>query len=243
VSAPAAGKDRSPADVSVIIPTLNEALALPILLDSLAAQTVQPREVLVVDASSQDATVAVAERAGARVIPGGGRPGFSRNLGAKQAVGEWLLFLDADVRLPKDALEVALHAMKTRRLGSASCAFEPDSKAWLIRLHHRLSSDYFWLSSRLRWVHSIGAFLLVRRALHDQIGGFDHTVTVAEDQDYVRRLARADRYAYLRRPVVEIAVRRFTDEGFVKMSAKWLGIELHRLFLGEIRGDYFKYFK
>ena len=43
--------------------------------------------------------------------------------------------------------------------------------------------------------------------------------------------------------MVEIAVRRFQDEGFLKMSAKWVGIELHRLLLGEIRGDYFRYFK
>ena len=57
------------------------------------------------------------------------------------------------------------------------------------------------------------------------------------------RLARAGRYGFLRRPVVEIAVRRFDEEGFWKQSLKWLGIELHRLTLGEIRGDYFRYFK
>jgi hypothetical protein len=92
-------------------------------------------------------------------------------------------------------------------------------------------------------VHSIGAFILVRRSLHEEIDGFDASVLVAEDQDYVRRLGRAGRYGFTRTPVVEIAVRRFVDEGFFKMSAKWLGIELHRLLLGEIRGEYFRYFK
>jgi glycosyltransferase involved in cell wall biosynthesis len=231
------------ADVSVIVPTLNEERYLPTLLASLAAQTRPVREVLVIDAASSDGTVAAAERAGARVVGGGGHPGFSRNLGATLARGEWLLFLDADVRLPRAAVEGILAEADRRRLDAASCAFEPDSTSRVVRLHHRLSSDYFWLSSRLGWVHSIGAFILVRRSLHDEIGGFDARVRVAEDQDYVRRLGRAGRYAFTRKPVVEIAARRFRDEGFVKMSAKWLGIELHRLVLGEIRGDYFRYFK
>jgi GT2 family glycosyltransferase len=231
------------ADIAVIIPTLNEEQYLPTLLDSLAAQTVRAREVLVVDAGSHDGTHAVAQRAGARFVEGGGMPGFSRNLGGKLVANEWLLFLDADTKLPPDALETILEQARARNLDAASCAFVPDTRAWLVRLHHRLSWEYFWLSSKVRWPHSIGAFLFVRRSLHEKIGGFDQTVRVAEDQDYVRRLARAGKYAYCRRPVVEIAVRRFTEEGFLKMSVKWLGIELHRLFLGEIRGDYFRYFK
>src|SRR6185503_17556421 len=123
----------------------------------------------------------------------------------------------ADVRLPVTAIEEILEEMESKKLDAASCAFEPDSRSLMVRLHHRLTSDYFWLSSRLGWVHSIGAFLFVRRSLHEHIGGFDSSVRVAEDQDYVRRLGRAGRYAFTRRPVVEIAVRRFTDEGFVKM--------------------------
>ena len=232
-----------PADVTVIVPTLDEERYLPILLESLAAQTRSVCEVLIVDASSTDGTVAAAQRAGATVVHGGGHPGFSRNLGAKQARGEWLLFLDADVRLPETAIEEILEEMESKRLDAASCPFVPDTHARMVRLHHRLTSDYFWLSSRVGWVHSIGAFIFVRRTLHERIGGFDSSVKVAEDQDYVRRLGRAGRYAFTRRPVVEIAVRRFTTEGFVKTSTKWVGIELHRLLLGEIRGDYFRYFK
>jgi glycosyltransferase involved in cell wall biosynthesis len=230
-------------DVSVVIPALNEERCLPVLLDSLAAQTVAVREVMVIDASSSDGTVGAAERGGAVVVSGGGHPGFSRNLGAARARGEWLLFLDADVRLPRDAIEAALDGARRGRLDAASCSFRPDSAAWPVRLHHWLSSQYFWLTSALGWVHSIGAFLLVRRSLHERVGGFDLGVRVAEDQDYVRRLARAGCYAFCRTPVVEIAVRRFRDEGYVKMSAKWMGIELHRLVLGEIRGEYFRYFK
>lgn len=230
------------ADISVVIPVLNEEAYLPALLATLRQQTLRPREVIVVDGGSTDATHRLAEEGGALLLKGGSLPGISRNYGAEWASGEWLLFLDADVRLPPDALEEAMSEMRRRKLDSASCAFRPDRNEFLVRLHHRFSWEYFWLASKVGWCHSIGAFLLVRREHHNAIGGFDHTILVAEDQDYVLKLNRVGDYGYIRRPVVEIATRRFDREGFFKMSAKWLGIEAHRLFLGEIRNNRFRYF-
>lgn len=226
----------------MVIPTLNEERYLPKLLATLAAQTHPVHEIIVADAGSTDATIALAAEAGARVVPGG-LPGVGRNIGASEATGDWLLFLDADVSLPADAVEVAFAEMVRERLDSASCWFVPDSKDAFLRLNHWLSSWYFRITSRIRWPHSIGAFLLLPKATHHRIGGFDLTIKVAEDQDYVRRLARVGRYGFLRRPSVVIAARRFEDEGGLKMSLKWLGIELHRLILGEIRGEYFRYFR
>ena len=194
------------------------------------------------DAGSVDGTQDIARERSVTLLDGGGLPGPSRNLGARHARGEWILFVDADVRLPPDAIEVAFGEMRRRRLDSCSTAFRPDQGGVGVRLHHRLSSDYFWLSSKVGWCDSIGAFLLVRKADHDAVGGFDTTILVAEDQDYVMKLNRVGRYGYLRRPVVEIATRRFETEGFVRMSAKWIRIEFHRLFFGEIRSDRYRYF-
>lgn len=233
--------DTSPR-VSVVVPTLDEERYLPTLLGSLAAQTLPVHEVIIADAGSHDGTVRVARAAGAIVVPGG-HPGVGRNEGARAATGDWLLFLDADVRLPPDALATAFREMAQEGLESASCWFVPDSGNRFLRLNHWLSAWYFRLSSKLGWPHSIGAFLLLPRETHEAIGGFDLSIRVAEDQDYVRRLARYGRYGFLRRPSVEIAARRFEDEGGFWMSLKWLGIELHRLILGEIRGEYFRYFK
>lgn len=234
---------RAYADVSVVVPVLNEEAWLPRLLKSLANQTVGVAEVLVVDAGSVDGTARVAREWGVTFLEGGGLPGPSRNLGAARARGEWLLFLDADVRLPPTAVEQILAQAEGRPFDAASTAFVPDGDGWLVRLQHRLSWEYFWLSSRLGWPHSIGAFLFVRRSLHRDIGGFDTSITVAEDQDYVVRLRRAGRYRFTRHPRVEIAQRRFDARGLWTMSAKWLAIELHRLFLGEIRHDRFGYFR
>lgn len=231
------------ADVSVVIPVMNEEDYLPLLLDDLGAQSEPVREVIVVDGGSTDGTGVIARSAGALLLEGGGLPGISRNYGAEWASGEWLLFLDADVRLQPSAVAAILTEVRTRDLDAASCAFVPDRGGVLTRIQHRLSSEYFWFASKAGWAHSIGAFLFVRRTLHEAVGGFDHSIRVAEDQDYVLRLARAGRYAFTRTPVVEVAVRRFEEEGFWSQNLKWLGIELHRMVLGEIRGDYFRYFK
>lgn len=237
--APPESPDRT---VSVVVPTLNEEAYLPTLLESLVRQTHPVHQLIVADACSTDRTREIASAAGALVVEGG-HPGVGRNEGARHATGEWLLFLDADVELPPTALEQAFEEIHDERLDSASCWFVPTSDDTFLRFNHWLSSHYFRLTSRLGWPHSIGAFLLVRRRKHEEVGGFDLTIQVAEDQDYVRRLARAGRYRFIRRPVVAIAARRFEAEGSLAMSLKWLGIELHRLVLGEIRGDYFRYFR
>ncbi len=231
------------ASVTVVIPVLDEELHLPLLLADLALQTTRVREVIVVDGGSRDGTMSAARAGDVFFLQGGGLPGVSRNIGAAWADSDWLLFLDADVRLPPTAVELALSEVACRGLDAVSCGFVPDRGGLLLRVQHRASCEYFRLTSLLGWPHSIGAFLLVRTRLHQAIGGFDPSVQVAEDQDYVRRLARAGRYGFLRRPVVEIAVRRFEERGLWMQSLKWVGIELHRMTLGEIRGDYFRYFK
>lgn len=90
--------------ISVIIPARNEASNLPRLLDSLKQQSVQPKEVIVVDDDSEDDTVQIAEQYGARIVKKDVKEtavGKSAAClrGAKAATGEWLLFLDADTFL------------------------------------------------------------------------------------------------------------------------------------------------
>ncbi len=230
------------ADISVVVPVLNEARWLPRLIESLTRQSVGVREVLVVDAGSSDDTPRIAQELGTCAFEGGGLPGPSRNAGAEQAEGEWLLFLDADVSLPPDAIERIWQAATRNEFDAASTSFVPDRGGRAVALQHTLSSTYFRWSTALGWPHSIGGFLFVRRALHHDVGGFDASVMVAEDQDYVVRLRKSGRYTFLRRPRVEIAQRRFEQEGLLRQSAKWLAIELHRVFRGEIRTDRFRYF-
>jgi glycosyltransferase involved in cell wall biosynthesis len=88
---------------SVIIPARNEAHTIARLIQAVLGQTPPGWniEVLLVDDGSTDQTAAVARAAGARVLElgdraGGGNPAVGRNRGARAAVGDPLIFLDAD---------------------------------------------------------------------------------------------------------------------------------------------------
>ena len=88
--------------LSVIIPTLNEERHVGALLCDVASQSRMPDEVLIVDAGSEDDTVAVARRFDfAKLLAGEPPVARGRNLEGRSALGDVLVFLDADTRLPE----------------------------------------------------------------------------------------------------------------------------------------------
>ncbi len=96
--------------VSVIIPARNEEARIAPLLESLRQQILPPHEVLVVDDHSSDGTAGVASALGARLLQSQMLPeGWTGKTwacwqGAREASGDLLVFLDADVRLEREAL-------------------------------------------------------------------------------------------------------------------------------------------
>ena len=85
---------EKPPCISVIVPTLNEEKNLGFLLSSLKGQSPMSFETLIVDGGSRDKTPDVSREYDARIVV---LPGFnefaSRNVGAKMAKGDFLLFL------------------------------------------------------------------------------------------------------------------------------------------------------
>ncbi|GBD08207.1 PGL/p-HBAD biosynthesis glycosyltransferase [Candidatus Thermoflexus japonica] len=211
--------------ISVIIPTLNEAAYLPRLLEALARQIRPPDEVIVADAGSKDGTPEIARAWGARVVPGG-RPAVGRNAGARVARGTWLVFLDADVVPRPDFLEKAMKEIEARGLDIATCLMEPLSPRPTDRVFHEVANGYLlalqWISPR-----APGFCILVRRALHEAIGGFDETLLLAEDHDYVRRASRHGRFGVLTTVRIPVSTRRLEEEGVFPLLLKYLWAEAH----------------
>lgn len=125
--------------VSIIIPARNEAKRLPVLLKSLQKQVYDHYEVIVIDDDSEDGTSSIAKGFGARVFQNEEVKAMTSgksvacNLGAKHVRGEWLLFLDADVKLVnKHSLKKILSKFKTQ-----------DSKGILsIQPYHQIIKPY-----------------------------------------------------------------------------------------------------
>jgi len=97
--------------ISIIIPAFNEENRLPSTLKNVRCYLDRSQwefaEIVVVDDGSRDSTVAVAEKAGVRVLrnPGNRGKGYSVRHGMMQAKGEWALFTDADLSSPIEDME------------------------------------------------------------------------------------------------------------------------------------------
>ena len=111
--------------ISIIIPTLNEESYLPLLLRSIQLQTYKgDYEIIVGDAKSTDKSRTIAQKFGCLVVDGG-NPAQGRNAGAKVAKGDILVFLDADVQLPRNFLDNAISEFESRYLEVACSTAKP----------------------------------------------------------------------------------------------------------------------
>jgi len=223
--------------LSVIIPVRDGGDAFRRCLESVAASTYAPYEVIVVDDGSTDGSGALAEAHGARVLcheaPQG--PAAARNRGARIASGDVLFFTDADVCIRPDTLERVAEAFAQEPdlaalIGSYDDA--PGAPNFLSQyrnlLHHYVhqtaqdEASTFW-----------GACGAIRRAVFLAAGGFDesfHRPSIEDielgyrlkRQGYRMRMAKAIQVKHLKRWTASSIVR--TD--FFQRAMPWSALIL-----------------
>jgi rSAM/selenodomain-associated transferase 2 len=187
--------------ISAIIPTWCE-------LDMISACVANARaiadEVIVVDAHSPDGTAALAAHCGARVLLCDKGRGPQLHAGARAAQGEVLLFLHADAELAA-----------TARAAIFECLAEPDVLGGNFLLEFTGSSRYAPLFShandlrrRIFGIYYGDSAIFVRRSVYEELGGF-RAYPIFEDHDFVQRLERRGRTAYIRRVSVRVSSRRY----------------------------------
>jgi glycosyltransferase involved in cell wall biosynthesis len=206
--------------VSVVLTTLNEGKNLRHLLDSLVHQE-NLHEVVLVDAGSEDDTLAVAESYRSRfprltLVQQPSRRGEGRNVGARLATGDLLAFIDGDCianafwlrRLSRawagDPMRVV--AGKTELTG-----YWAFTKMHRVELPHR-GQDTTWPSCNLAYP----------RGLFERLTGFDPAFVTAEDIDLNLRAVEAGAKILHEPDAIVYAKARDSITGFLR-QAYWNG--------------------
>jgi glycosyltransferase involved in cell wall biosynthesis len=203
-------------EVSVIVPTLNEAKYLPSLLGSLKRQSFTDFEVLIGDSGSTDGTQEVAAAAGARVLEGERKgPGEGRNRGARAAGGRVFLFLDADCVAPAGLFEAVLKALDDPQVIGGATSFTPLDGKRRDRLLFTLANLYQRVMTEWGFPHNAGYCFFFRREAFEKLGGIREDMLLNETHDIALRSREAGRFVFL--PIeVQTSMRRFRTYGYAR---------------------------
>lgn len=197
-------------NISVIIPTLNEAAHIESAIRSASGAF----EVIVVDAGSSDATPQIAHDCGARVLDALSGRGGQMDAGASEAKGDVLLFLHADARLPQAWDASVISALLNERTVAGAFTLAIESKRLSLRLIERLSG----LRARLCGLVYGDQALFVRKAAFMTVGGF-RKLPLMEDVDCVKRLRGIGGFRVLGDRVT-VSPRRWDRDGAVKTTLR-----------------------
>jgi glycosyltransferase involved in cell wall biosynthesis len=228
--------------VSIIIPALNEEKMIERCLESLA-QLDFPRdrfEVILVDNGSIDRTVAIAKSFEDRVKltilkKTGVRISALRNLGAREARGSILAFLDADCLAPRDWLDRIVELTPPQAAGIVGAHYLlPEDSSLVGRTWHR----YQEAGKSGEVSHVPAGDLIMRREDFLRLGGFDETIQTNEDYELCERVRAAGMNvrAFPEIGVVHLGTAQSLRVFFRKQS--WHGTHVVKVFLRNVSGSH-----
>lgn len=177
--------------VTVVIPNYNYAHYLRETLDSVFAQTYPEIEVIVVDDGSKDDSREILESYGGRItaiFQQNQGVSAARNNGAAAGSGEFIAFLDADdLWLPEKIEKQIARFTADQRLGLVHVGVDEIDAAGNSLLHRLEGSEGDAATDLLllgrKGVLGGGSGFMVRRAVFDEIGGFDLHLSTSADFD------------------------------------------------------------
>jgi len=183
--------------ISIIIPTINEANNLPLLLSDLSIIQKQG-EIIIVDGGSKDKTIDVANIYGAKVYKSKERNrGLQLDMGAKKSKGDWLIFLHADTRLTHDWFTKLKSFLKKDRNFIYYFQFKINDNKIIFRVLEILvnfRSQYF-----KKPYGDQG--LIIHRSIYIKNNGF-RKIPLMEDVDFLKRLKTKKNLKQLNLPIL-----------------------------------------
>ena len=177
--------------VSVVVPFAGDAHAAEVALELLGGLETQPGDELIL-ADNCGVIGGAPERVTVIRADGERSPSHARNIGAAHARGEWILFLDADVRAPHDLLAAFFAKPIGDQVGAITGDIKGIDKAHTLAARYGASRNFLGqrshVSNQFR-PRASSANLLVRRVAFEQAGGYVEGIRAAEDTDFIWRLS------------------------------------------------------
>jgi len=186
--------------ISVILLTKNSATTVEKTLESIVAQTRKPDEIVVVDGNSKDGTIDIVKRYSIKLVtePGLGF-GHARNLGAKNAEGDIIFFIDSDCYADSKWVEKILPHFSNPRIAAVT----GPTRLW--NMNHGVARFLAVVGGRMnmptsqRFVKIAPTMnFAIRREVVSEIGGFDESLFRGEDTELSYKVSK--RYKILYEP-------------------------------------------
>ncbi len=193
--------------LSIVIPVLNEAVAIGAALQALAPFVARGAQIVVADGGSSDGSVALAQAGGTQVINAPRGRALQMNAGVQQATGAVLLFLHADSVLPADADTLIEQALSVGPQVWGRFDVRIAGRPPLLRVIAVLMN----LRSRWTGIATGDQAMFMTHEAFEAVGGFP-AQPLMEDIELSRRLLKLSRPACLREQVLTSG-RRWETRG------------------------------
>ena len=201
--------------ISIIIPTINEANNLPLLLSDLSILQ-KDGEILIVDCGSEDKTIDVAKIYGATVYSSKERNrGLQLDIGAKNSKEDWLIFLHADTRLTHDWFKKINSFLK----GSKNI-FYFEFKINHNKIIYRVLEILVNFRSKFFKQPYGDQGLIIHRTTYFKNNGF-RKIPLMEDIDFLRRLNKKKDLKQLNFPIFTSARKWERTNIFLQAIKNW----------------------
>jgi cellulose synthase/poly-beta-1,6-N-acetylglucosamine synthase-like glycosyltransferase len=218
--------------ISIIIPTFKEARYIHQTLNSIEKLN-DNIEVILVETISEETGIlenVVKKHKDVQLYKTKERGiAKAKNYGAQKAQSNILLFLDADVFVTEDVVKRLSLLFKDPSVVGATCNTYPAKPRIGELLFFKFYNTLIRLALRLpliRFKHSRGEFITVRKSYFEKVGGFNERLICMEDADITHRLSMLGKFVFLKDLVVYESMRRIRKSGlfrtFILWSKNWL---------------------
>jgi glycosyltransferase involved in cell wall biosynthesis len=217
--------------ISIIIPTLKEGSFIKKTLDTLTQIDQLSYEIIVSDGGSDDQTIEIARQYTDKIVmwqePRRQTFGEAKNAGAKLANGQFLVFIDADVRIPDPDpffMTTIAEFDERKSLVAMTVSLLPwvENRSLKDALFSTPLNIWYIISNNiLRYGNASGEFQMIRTEAFRAVGGYREDLTGGEDTDMFNRLSKLGRTHSHWQLFVRHSCRRAHKTGWLKLYWMW----------------------